>query len=325
MTDFKVELYDAINKETWNKFTKKSNQSTFLFQRDFMDYHSDRFHDFSLMVFKKKRLLGLFPANIIDDTVCSHQGLTYGGLIHSKHLTTTDYIESLKSILFFLQSNGINTLYLKELPRPYLINQNNNPLYYFLFKTKAKTDKVDMHSIIDMNYKSYSRSRKEGVKRGVRSNLRVEESNSFDDFWNSILIPNLRTKHNVEPVHSLEDIQLLKSRFPSRIRLFKVFHNDKVVGGTTIFESSEVAHCQYISGDANKNKLGSLDFLHHHLLEHVFQNKPYFSFGTSNVRAGKHINGGLQFWKEGFGARSITQGFYLIKTKNFKQLEDVLI
>jgi hypothetical protein len=290
-----------------------------------MEYHSDRFQDFSLMVYKNDKLLALLPANRDDNVVYSHQGLTYGSLIYAEHLKTTDFIQAYKAILEFLKSKSITALSIKELPYIYLNSQMNNPLQYVLFKTKAQLIRTDLHSVVDLNHKSYSNSRKEGVKRGVKANLKVEESSSFESFWNTILIPNLETKHNVKPVHSLEEITLLKSRFPNNIRQFNVFYKDEIVGGTTIFETEHVAHCQYISGNETKNELGSLDFLQYHLIENVFNNKSYFDFGTSNIDAGEHINKGLQFWKEGFGARSIPQGFYTIATENYKLLEDILI
>jgi hypothetical protein len=96
------------------------------------------------------------------------------------------------------------------------------------------------------------------------------------------------------------------------------------VAGTTIFESQNVAHCQYISGDENKNALGSLDFLHHHLITKVFKDKRYFDFGSSNEDNGMKINEGLQYWKEGFGARTIIHEFYSIKTENANLLMDIL-
>lgn len=290
-----------------------------------MDYHSDRFVDCSLMVYKNDKLIALLPANKVNNEVHSHQGLSYGGLIYAKNLKSEDVIEAFKAILKYLNEKGISIIRIKELPSIYLHNATNNPLVYLYFKTNAELVRTDMHSVVDLNFKSYSSSRKEGLKRGQKHNLKVEESDSFDLFWNHILIPNLKSKHGVEPVHSLKEITLLKSRFPKNIRQFNVYFNDKIVGGTTIFETDNVAHCQYISGNADKNELGSLDFLHIYLLENVFSNKLYFSFGTSNVEAGQKINQGLQFWKEGFGARSIAQGFYTIKTKNYELLEDIFI
>ncbi len=324
-TIYTVKTYKSSDKNSWNSFASKSNQDTFLFQRDFMDYHSDRFQDFSLMIYKKDKLIALLPANTIENSLYSHQGLTYGGLIHSKDLKTIDATNSFRTILKFLNENGTQSITLKELPSIYLHNLTNNPLAYLLFKTNAQLLRTDLHSVIDMTHKSYSNSRKEGFKRGMKSNLRVEESQSFDLFWKDILIPNLTSKHGVKPVHNLEEITLLKSRFKNNIRQFNVLCDDKIVGGTTIFETEHVAHCQYISGNADKNELGSLDFLHHHLIETVFENKPYFDFGTSNINSGQQINEGLLFWKEGFGARSIPQGFYKIETKDYILLEDVIL
>ena len=290
-----------------------------------MDYHSHRFHDFSLLIFNKNKLVALLPANKVNNVLHSHQGLTYGGLIYEKGIKTTDIINVFAHILKYLNDNNIVSLTIKELTSIYLHSQTNNPLNYLIFKSKGVLKRVDMHSVLDLKNKNYSNSRKEGIKRGKKHNLKVEETNDFDLFWNSILIPNLKDKHNLSPVHSLEEITLLKSRFPNNIRQFNVLYNHQIVGGTTIFETSNVAHCQYISGNSYKNELGSLDFLHHFLIEDIYNEKSFFDFGTSNINDGENVNEGLQFWKEGFGARSISQCFYEVSTLNFKLLENILI
>ncbi|WP_426431010.1 GNAT family N-acetyltransferase [Winogradskyella sp. HB-48] len=322
MQNFKVLQYKPSYKKDWDTFTLKSNQQTFLFLRDFMDYHSDRFQDYSLLLYKDDELIALLPANKVGDAVYSHQGLTYGGLIYKSTLQSQEFIGILKTVLEYLSENGIKSLLIKELPFVFLDNQTNNPLAYLCFKLNAQLQRMDMHSTLELKFKSYNKSRKNGYKRGLKNNLIVKEVDDFEDFWNTILIPNLDNKHDVKPVHSLEEIQLLKSRFPNKIRQFNVYHNNIIVAGTTIFETKHVAHSQYISGNRDKNTLGSLDFLHHYLLEDIFGDKTYFNFGISNENNGQHVNEGLQYWKEGFGARSITQGFYMIDTANHKLLED---
>ena len=89
-TIYKVKTYKSSDKNTWNNFVLESNQDTFLFQRDFMDYHSDRFIDYSLMVYKNDKVIALLPANRVDDTLYSHQGLTYGGLIYAVYESKSD-------------------------------------------------------------------------------------------------------------------------------------------------------------------------------------------------------------------------------------------
>ena len=81
-----------------------------------------------------------------------------------------------------------------------------------------------------------------------------------------------------------------------------------------------------ISGQhLKKNSLGSLDFLFHKLIKEIYVNHKYFDFGNSHENGGMQINQGLNYWKEGFGARSLTHDFYEIETSNFKKLDNILI
>ena len=78
---FEITRYSADKKAEWNDFISRSKNGTFLFNRNYMDYHSDRFDDHSLMFYIKDRLYAVLPANVKDGTLYSHQGLTYGGLV----------------------------------------------------------------------------------------------------------------------------------------------------------------------------------------------------------------------------------------------------
>jgi hypothetical protein len=196
---------------------------------------------------------------------------------------------------------------------------------YVSFLLQARLVKRDSLSVLNMETDHFiSKDRIQAINRGVKNGLVFKEETSFDTFWNQILIPNLVQKHNTHPVHNLNEITYLKSKFPSNIRQFNVYLGDELVAGTTIFESELVAHSQYISGNSIKNELGSLDFLHN-TLSYTFKDKKYFDFGISNENQGKNINEGLLYWKESFGARTIVQNFYEIETKNYKLLENVLI
>lgn len=290
-----------------------------------MEYHQDRFDDYSLMVYKNDTLLAILPANKVGHTLYSHQGLTYGGLVLSPNIKFKATLCIWRAVLEFLHNQTINTINYKQLPNIYT-NQPSDELSYLMFLTKATLTRRDALTVLSLkNRPKYSKDRVEGYKRGMKNNLVVKEVETFDDFWTTILEPNLENKHQVKPVHTLEEIQTLKHRFPKQIRQFNVYKDDVIIAGTTIFETKKVAHSQYISANNDKNKLGSLDFLHVHLLDAVFSNKHYFDFGISNENNGQHINEGLQYWKEGFGARTITQDFYNINTENFKLLETVMI
>jgi hypothetical protein len=290
-----------------------------------MEYHQNQFEDFSLLIFKNDKLIAILPANKVDNAVYSHQGLTYGGLVFSKSIKFEVVLYVFKNLLLYLQENEISKLILKQLPTIYT-NLPNDELQYLSFIVKAKLLRRDVLSSIYLNSSlKITSNRLEGFKKAKNFQLVIKEESNFDAFWNEILIPNLQTKYKVNPLHNLEEITLLKNRFPNNIRQFNVYYENTIVAGTTIFETKHVAHAQYISANETKNQLGSLDYLFVYLLSEVFKNKSVFDFGVSNENQGLHINKGLQFWKEGFGARSVTQDFYEIETKNHKHLDTVFI
>ena len=79
-----LKKYSSEDKNQWDAFCDTAKNATFLFKRDFMDYHTNRFEDFSLLLYKEGVLLALLPANRLETTLYSHQGLTYGGFIVGK-------------------------------------------------------------------------------------------------------------------------------------------------------------------------------------------------------------------------------------------------
>ena len=288
-----------------------------------MDYHQERFRDFSLLIYKDKKLVALLPANNVEDELHSHQGLTYGGFILKKDIGFKDVVEVFKVSLNYLLDNNFKSLYVGLLPNIYKTYPSDE-INYLMFKLDAKLIKRETSSSILISEKlKIQPNRLQGKKKADKLNLIIKEEETFNDFWNLVLIPNLKETYNAEPVHSIKEISLLKKRFPNNIRQFNVYYIDKIVAGATIFETQKVAHVQYISANNEKQKLGSLDYLFEDLINNIFKNKVYFDFGTSNKNNGHSVNEGLIYWKEGFGARTIVQDFYEINLNNISKLDTV--
>ncbi len=320
-----IETYNNSFKDDWNNFIDFSKNATFLFKRDFMDYHSDKFKDHSLLVYKNSELIALFPLNINEGKVYSHQGLTYGGVIVKDDIKFVKFLELFIEILKYLNDLSIHKLFIKQIPIIYN-SSFNGELDYLSHISGGIIYRRDIISVIDMQTDfKISKDRIQGYKRGLKNNLEVKETNDFDEFWNSILIPTLSDKHSVKPVHTLNEIKQLKSNFRENIKQYNVYQNDKIVAGTTIFQTKNVAHVQYIGSTPDKNSLGSLDFLFYNLIKEYYSNYKYFDFGNSHEKDGMKLNQGLNYWKEGYGARSLTQDFYEINTVNFKKLNDILV
>lgn len=321
MKNFSVKQYQESDHDNWNSFVGQAKNATFLFYRDFMEYHKDRFEDYSLMVFDNEKLVAVLPANKVGNEISSHQGLTYGGLVINEKSKLTTVITAFRAVLLFLKDNEIEKLHLKTIPSIYH-NKPAEEIQYALFLEEAKLVRRDSLSVIDLSQKfDFSKIRKRGIQKAIANGLVIKEETNFESFWNEVLIPNLDERHSAKPVHSLDEINRLKSLFPNNIRQFNVYRNDKIVAGTTVFESENVAHCQYISKYENKENLGSLDFLYHFLITEVFATKRFFDFGISNEEQGKKLNEGLSYWKESFGASTIVHDFYEVETKNYDKLD----
>lgn len=322
---FRIETYSPAHQNVWDQFVRQAKNATFLFERNFMEYHADRFEDASLLVFKEKKLVALLPANRIGDQVISHQGLSYGGLVLSAKTKLTDTVVVFKEILRYLNQDGVSKLQLKLLPKIYHV-QPADEIDYLLFLTEATRTRVDVSvSIANSAKQKIQGNRMEGVKKAERQGLRVEKTTNFSSFWNEILIPNLAERHGAKPVHTVEEIELLTARFPKHIAQFNVLHHEKIVAGATMFVTKNVAHVQYISANADKQQLGSLDFLFEQLITKTYADKKYFDFGVSNENQGKNINEGLHYWKECFGGRSTVQEFYEIDTAKHGALDAIFI
>jgi len=325
LENFTVRRYRDDDRSRWDAHADGAKNATFLFRRGFMEYHADRFEDFSLMVFKGGVLAGILPAHVSGNEVFSHNGLTYGSLAYADGTKTSETIMMLRAILHFLSGAGIAKLHLKCIPSIYH-QKPSDELLYALFVSRASLTRRDVLCVIDLE-KPYkiAKTRRESIRRGEKHGLEIREDNDFDLFWNDILIPNLAQRHGVKPVHTLEEIKMLHAGFPENIRHFNVYHQGKIVAGTTVFVSTQVAHPQYISGQEDRNRLGSLDFLYHYLITDVFRGKRFFDFGISNENQGMKLNESLAFWKESYGASAIVQDFYSLDTGCFSKLDHVLI
>lgn len=304
--------YSAKEKDTreWDKFIEGSRNGTFLFFRAYMDYHKERFTDHSLMFYNGSKLIALLPANEKEHTLYSHQGLTYGGLVIGNDTTTIHVIEIFESLCNYLKSLGITRVRYKDIPWIYHTLPAEEPLYAMHVVCKNyKIEERDVSSAIDLhNRLKWRESRKYGLRNARKNNIEVSFSEDFASFW-TILEDNLRTRHNTKPVHSLEEITLLRERFPENILLATAKKGERIVGGSVIYVTKQVIHTQYISATEEGKHMGAIDATIDFLLN-SFHTQRYFDFGKSTEANSYILNKNLLFQKEGFGARTVCYDTY---------------
>lgn len=307
-----IERYDSGRAGEWNRFVAESKNGTFLFDRGYMDYHADRFKDFSLMLRHKGKLVGLLPANMDGDTINSHGGLTYGGLILSRHIHTKNVIDMFLSMKEYLKATGFKKMIYKPIPYIYCRMPSQEDLYAMFRVSEATLAGRNISSAIDTRCPGkMAELRRRCVKKATKAGVTVRESADFGPFW-EILGNNLRSRFGVSPVHTIEEITMLHRRFPDNIRLFVSEIADRTVAGAVVYLTDTTAHTQYLSADDEGKRTGALDLLLQWLSSEKFKDKPYFDFGTSNENSGQFLNEGLINQKEGFGGHGVIYDTYLI-------------
>lgn len=311
MKNYIIRQYKKEDKAIWNTFISNAKNATFLFNRDFMDYHSDRFEDYSLLVFdESEKLVAVLPANRVGDTIYSHQGLTYGGIVFGNDLGGEKVEQIFNSILIFFKHYKLKSFAIKLLPTIYH-EKHSNELDYFLFKNNAKLYRRDMNLAIDFSKNlSISKSKLKHFRRISELDVRIEQIDLLDEFWNKILIPRLELKHGVKPVHTLEEIVLLKSKFPENIRQYNAYYEDEIVAGITLFCSDNVVKSQYGATSEKGEKIRALDFLFINLINEYKHKISFFDMGIVNENNGKDYNKGLLKQKEELGCSIFSQDYY---------------
>ena len=305
-----IKRYNAELKQVWDEFIEASKNGYFLFYRDYMDYHSDRYLDYSLLFYNENnKLLAVMPANIKDDYVYSHDGLTYGGIISDTSMKAAIMIELFENLLRFLNEEKIKKLLYKAIPYIYHKFPSDEDLYA-IFVNNGKLIRRDASSAIFLfNKIKVSQLRLRGIKKARMNNLMVKVSNDFASFF-EIVQQVLWNKYKLKPVHTHREMELLSNKFPQNIKLFAAFDGDKMLAGVLVFETEVVAHCQYMVNSADGKGLGALDMVIDHLINEYSDKKRYFSFGVSTENNGAFLNEGLINQKELFGARTIVHDFY---------------
>jgi acetyltransferase-like isoleucine patch superfamily enzyme len=276
------------------------------------------------MVFEDQALVAVLPANLnADGALISHEGLTYGGLVVSRAATLGNVLAYFHVVLRDLNQRQISKLLYKRIPDFYNTLPNDEAAYA-LFLLDARLYRRDCATTVaQADRLPFRRDRKSLIRKAISLGVRIVEETSFQPFWEQVLVPQLAARHGVKPVHTLEEITRLASRFPQQIKQFSAYCGDEIVAGTTIYETPTVAHAQYGAVTEKGRQTGAQAYLFSSLIEQ-YKDKRFFDFGISNEKEGRVLNHGLVDWKEGFGGRSFAQDFYEIATGNYSKLESVL-
>lgn len=310
--EIEIERYSPQDMDDWDRFVRSNSDGIFLFERGFMEYHSDRFEDCSLVARKSGKIVGIFPANIVADTLFSHQGLTYGGWVFSRSVKTTTSIEILRKFLEYTKENiSCEKLIYKSMPEVFRGSCSQSDLY-FLFQNGGSLVRRDIASVRVLDRDPVLDSgRKDNIRKSKKGDIAFDYSEDYDAFYE--ILSEVLLRHAARATHSLEELKLLSARFPDRIKLVGAFKDGKMLSGAVLFLFDRVVHTQYLASSVEGRQWGALDGLLAWVGKAYEATHTHLSFGTSTESEGRVLNQGLADQKDGHGGRGVVHDFYELK------------
>lgn len=306
---YTVSRYDPANKLQWDSFVSASPTGHFMFRRDYMDYHSDRFEDHSLLIHEKGKLVALLPANAVGGELHSHQGLTFGGLIVGPKVLSSASVAITQAVTRHIGEAGFSRAVIKAMPAAFCETARED-LLYGLHHNGWTLFRRDLSSVIDYAANvPYRSSRRRAVQRAREAGMTINSQPDLAQLW-AVLSEVLAERHEAAPTHNLDEITTLAERFPNNIRPLTIEYEGRVLGGTVMFLQAQAAHTQYLCVNAEGRSFGGLDFLLDAVITRYREAHRWFSFGISTTEAGEVLNDSLIFHKESFGARGLVHDFY---------------
>lgn len=304
-----VSQFVSTQRSAWDGFVRNSKTPLFFFERSFMEYHADRFVDSSLIAHQDGDMIAALPASLHGETLVSHGGLTFGGLLTARTSRSGTTAEALSGIIDYLRASGITTLRYKVIPHIFHVQPAEEDQYFLINRFRAQLVRRDVSSVIDLSDRlKLSKGRKALISRARQSQVEIERSEDWAGFH--ALLCQVLSRHDASPVHSAAELEMLGSAFPDRMQLHLAKLDGELLAGTLLFNFGKVTHTQYMAVSERGKELGALDVLIDQCISSATSHSAYFSFGISTEQNGKYLNEGLLGQKESFGARSIVLDTY---------------
>jgi Acetyltransferase (GNAT) domain len=318
-----VRPFAPTDRRQWTEFLDHSKTGLFIFHRDYMEYHADRFEDHSLVFVQDDEPVALLPAHLANGALHSHAGLTFGGFVTDYWMKAETMLEVVDALIDYCRARHISPIIYKPVPHPYHVIPA-------LFQRGAKLIRRDAAFVVDQQarglYQDAKQQRARSANRRLRNRLRnlrkakesgvvVEQSSNSEELrtFVSILEEVLMTGHGARPTHTYEELQLLFDRFPEQMKLYlaRKGRGGDILAGAIVYESNRnVARAQYSANSPEGRRLRALDLVFDEIISLIYSDRRYFDFGGAVEDGGRRLNEGLAEYKESQGGRLVTYDFY---------------
>ncbi|MFQ5705872.1 MAG: GNAT family N-acetyltransferase [bacterium] len=300
--------------DRWDTFVWNANNGSLFHTRRFLNYHPKyRFQDVSLVFSKGNKWLALLPAAVEKTgslkSLVSHPGTSFAGFVLNDNHSIRDVFRMIKAFVQFAHKHEFAKIILTIPPQIYY-SRPSNYLEFALLEAGFVYQKREVSSVIPLDFSEediltiFSPESSRAVRKAIRCGVQVHENEDLGPFY-GLLEKNLKLRHNVQPTHTLAELQHLKRIFPDRIRLFEATLGEKTIAGIVLFIcNAKVALAFYVSHDERMQEYRAVNFLFYHVIRWaIWQRLKFLDFGIFTVNM--KPNWGLARFKESFGAQGI--------------------
>ncbi len=306
--------FAAGDAERWDDLVERAPMATFLHTRRFLSYHGERLQDASLLLTDDRGALrAVLPAARDPHDprrVISHPGVTFGGLLHDGRIYPEEVREALAAAFAHYRQKGVARIRYKPVPHIYHRSPSGDDVWA-LDALGATRVGCALSCAIDLASRRSPTARRERSLRKARgAGINAGTDPALADFW-PVLEATLQRRHVARPVHTLEEIELLRARFPDSVGLVTGRLAGDVVAGIVLFRTPRVAHVQYMAASESGMRNGALDAVVERCIALArADGVRYFDFGTSMVDGGHELQTGLHRFKAEFGGGGVIHESY---------------
>lgn len=305
-----VTRYDPAQAGLWDAFVAGTQAGTMMHSRRFLAYHGDRFEDESLCLWsdpgvRLRAVLPLARAPGDGETVVSHPGSTFGGLLEDR-IDPAERAVLLSTLAGLLLDRGYRRLVYKPAPAVFGAQFDESDLRLLLRAGTVR--RSDLWNFIRLDHPHAMAAKRRSSARACRRRGVIVRPAAGDHEWqafHALLAANLAQRHGTTPVHSLDEMLSLRGRIAGENELWLALDPDgTILAGTWCFAyTAATLHTQYIASTAQGRDLGAVDGLLAHLIDDAAaRGLRVLSFGINTLGDGFAINGGLLKQKLRFGS-----------------------
>jgi len=302
-----IRRYSDDLKDVWDRFVATIKNRSFLFRRDYMDYHRDRFQDHSLLFQLGGKLMACLPAHVAQGKLCSHQGLTFGGLLMCRDIRLGQLQAIASALRDHLRSEGLSNLDYRPMPHPYHEIPAEEDIVALAAEGAALSDARAV-PFVRAGHARLSRDRLRDLRDKSLADLLVRRSDDIRGFMRYCAEHRAR-RFNSTLVHSADEMVLLAARFPDNIQHYVIERAGEALAGTILYRHGNCAKVQYSAPASAAMEDGVMTHLYCKLLGDILPAGQWVDFGHSHDFDG-NFNSGVHQFKESLGARTVLLARY---------------